>query len=192
MGLFAAMLGAGIGVACFGYSYVTDGRAQAQKMADAMVQALERAQLTTTGDVTLADGSTVGLEPGTRVVLAPNSTVRVDPSSIVKAPGVVNPDAHSPPASPPVQAQPVPENKVITQFTIFKKVAFDKGEVVTGWNFNNSNQATPTYQYCYYHEKAADTVAVVTDLGRDGQILDDPKARPGLDLISAFNRCTWF
>ena len=30
MGLLAAMLGAGIGLACFGYSYVTDGRAQAQ------------------------------------------------------------------------------------------------------------------------------------------------------------------
>jgi hypothetical protein len=27
------MLGAGIGLACFGYSYMTDGRAQAQKMA---------------------------------------------------------------------------------------------------------------------------------------------------------------
>ena len=30
IGVLAAMLGAGIGLACFGYSYVTDGRAQAQ------------------------------------------------------------------------------------------------------------------------------------------------------------------
>jgi hypothetical protein len=71
----------------------------------------------------------------------------------------------------------LPENKVITQFTIFKKVAFDKEEVVTGWNLENSNQNTPTYQYCYYHEKAADTVAVVTDLGRDGQILEIRRRR---------------
>src|SRR4051794_18201718 len=56
-GVLAAMLGAGIGLACFGYSYVIDGRAQAQKMADAMVQALEKAHLTTTGDVKLVDGS---------------------------------------------------------------------------------------------------------------------------------------
>ena len=58
-GLLAAMLGAGIGIACFGYSYVIDGRSQARKMADAMVEALEKAQLTTAGSVKLADGSSV-------------------------------------------------------------------------------------------------------------------------------------
>ena len=190
MGVLAAMLGAGIGLACFGYSYVTDGRAQAQKMADAMVLALEKAQLTTTGNVILADGSTVGLASGGQVKLAPNSTVRVDPSSIVKVAGVVNPD--TPPVSPPAPAAPALENKIITQFTIFKKVAYHDGEVVTGWNFDNSNQITPTYQYCYYHEKAVDTVAVITDLGRNGQILDNLKPRPGVDLISAFHSCMWF
>jgi hypothetical protein len=76
MGVLAATLGAGIGFACFGYSYVTDGRAQAQKMADAMVQALEKAQFTATGTVKLADGSTVGFALGDQVMLAPNSTVR--------------------------------------------------------------------------------------------------------------------
>ena len=135
MGELAAMLGAGIGFACFGYSYVADGRAQAQKMADAMVQALEKGQLTTTGDVKLADGSTVGLAPGGQVTLAPNSTVRVDPSSTVKVPGIVNPDTHSIAAPPPVQAAPSPQGKVVTQYTIFKTVSFDRGQVVTGWNF---------------------------------------------------------
>src|SRR5215510_4489621 len=72
-GVLAAMVGAGIGLACFGYSYVVDGRAQAQKMADAMVQALEKARLTTTGEVRLADGSIVSLAPNGQVTLAPNS-----------------------------------------------------------------------------------------------------------------------
>jgi hypothetical protein len=192
MGVLAAMLGAGIGLACFGYSYVTDGRAQARKMADAMVQALEKAQLTTTGDVKLADGSTVGLAPGGQVTLAPNSTVRVDPSSTVKVAGFVNPDPRSTTAPPLGEAAPSPQNKVITQYTIFKKVSFDKGQVVTGWNFDNSNQINPANQYCYYIEKAIDTVEVITDLGTDGKMLDNLKPRPGVDLFSAFNSCTWF
>jgi hypothetical protein len=181
LGVFAAMLGAGIGLACFGYSYVTDGRAQAQKMADARVQALEKAQLTTTGDVKLADGSTVGLTPGGQVMLAPNSTVRVESSSALKVPGFVNPDTHSTAPPPPIQAAPSPQSKVITQYTIFKTVSFDKGQVVTGWNFDDSNQINPAYQYCYYSE-----------LGRNGAMMENLKSRPGIDLIAAFNNCVWF
>jgi hypothetical protein len=192
MGVLVAMLGAGIGLACFGYSYVTDGRAQAQKMADAMVQALERAQLTTTGDVKLADGSTVGLAPGGQVMLAPNSAVRVDPSSTVKVPGILNPDTHSTTAPPPVQAAASPQNKVITQYTIFKTVAFDKGQVVTGWNFANSNQISPVLQYCYYSEQSGDLVQVRTELGANGAMMENLKPRPGVDLIAAFDNCVWF
>jgi hypothetical protein len=192
MGVLAAMLGAGIGLACFGYSYVTDGRAQAQKMADAMVQALEKAQLTTTGDIKLADGSTVGLAPGGQVMLAPNSTVRVDPSSSVKLAGFIAPDTHSTTALPPVQAAPTPQNKVITQYTTFNTVSFDKGQVVTGWNFDNSNQINPAYQYCYYSERSDELVQVRTELGRNGARIENLNPRPGVDLIAAFNNCVWF
>jgi hypothetical protein len=192
MGVLAAMLGAGIGLACFGYSYVTDGRAQAQKMADAMVQALEKAQLTTTGDIKLADGSTVGLAPGGQVMLAPNSTVRVDPSSSVKLAGFIAPDTHSTTAPPPVQAAPTPQNKVITQYTTFNTVSFDKGQVVTGWNFDNSNQINPAYQYCYYSERSDELVQVRTELGRNGARIENLNPRPGVDLIAAFNNCVWF
>jgi hypothetical protein len=187
MGLLAAMLGAGIGLACFGYSYVTDGRAQAQKMADAMVQALEKAQLTTTGDVKLADGSTVGVAPGGQVTLAPNSVVRVDPSSIVNADMPPRPTA----TVTPIPATS-PQNRVVTQFTIFKTVSFGNGEVVTGWIFADSNQTNPATQYCYYSEKADDTIAVRTDLATNGTMLSNLKPRPGMDLIAAYNSCVWF
>lgn len=192
MGLLATMVGAGIGLACFGYSFVSDGRMQAQKMAEAMVQALEKAQLTTTGDVKLADGSTVGLAPGAQITLAPNSVVRVDPSSIAKVAGNVNADAHPITAPPSVQPMPSPENKVITQYTTFKSIAFDKGRVVTGWNFDNSNQTHPTNQYCYYTEKADDAVHLTTQLGRDGGMVKDVKPPRGVDVIAAFNSCVWF
>jgi hypothetical protein len=64
LGVLAALIGLGVGLALFGYSYVTDGRAQAEKLASAMVQALEKAQLTTVGEVKITEGSTVGLAPG--------------------------------------------------------------------------------------------------------------------------------
>jgi hypothetical protein len=192
MGVLAAMLGAGIGFACFGYSYITDGRAQAQKMADAMVQALEKAQFTTTGEIKLADGSTVGLAPGGQVTLAPNSRVRVDTSSTVRAGEFPNPDTHSTPTPLPVQAAPSPQNRIVTQYTTFKTVSFDKGQVVTGWNFDNSNQINPANQYCYYSEKSDELVQVRTELGRNGAMIENFKPRPGVDLIAAFNNCVWF
>jgi hypothetical protein len=139
----------------------------------------------------LADGSTVGLAPGGQVTLAPNGTVRMEPSSTVKVPGSVNPDAHSTTAPPPVQAAS-PQNKVITQYTIFKTVSFDKGQVVTGWNFDNSNQIDPASQYCYYSEKSDDLVQVRFELGKNGAMIENFKSRPGVDLIAAFHNCVWF
>jgi hypothetical protein len=191
IGLLAAMVGAGIGLACFGYSFVSDGRAQAHKMADAMRQALEKAQLTATGELKLADGSTVGLAPGGQVAIAPGSVVRVDPSTTVKVAGK-NDDVLPPPALPPVQTTPSLQSKVITQYTIFKTVQFGKGQVVTGWIFADSNQANPANQYCYYSEKADDTIAVRTDLGTNRTMLNNLKPRPDMDLIAAYNSCIWF
>jgi hypothetical protein len=194
IGVLAAMVGAGIGLACFGYSYVADGHAQAQKMADAMVQALEKAQLTTTGEIKLADGSVAGLAPGGQVTLAADSVVGVDPSSTVRVAGIVNADVPPRPitAVTPIQPAPSPQGKVITEYTIFKTVLFDNGQVVTGWRFDNSNQSNPTSQYCYYTEKADDTTQVRTDLAMNGRMLDNLKPRPRLDPIAAYNSCIWF
>jgi hypothetical protein len=193
IGVLAAMVGAGIGLACFGYSFVTDGRAQAQKMADAISQALERAQLTTTGEIKLADGSTVSLATGGQVTLAPNSVIRVDPSPTVRVAEIVNADM------PPRQTATVtpipdttPQNRVVTQFTIFKTVSFGDGHVVTGWIFADSNQTNPANQYCYYSEKADDTIEVKTDLATNGTMLNNLKPRPGMDLIGAYNSCIWY
>jgi hypothetical protein len=191
-GLFAAMLGAGIGLACVGYSCVVDGRAQAQKMADAMARALEKAHLITTGEVKLADASIVGLAPGGQVTLAPNSTVRVDPSSAVRIAGTVIADARATSTAPIIQTSPAAETKVVTQYTTFKTVEFGKGRVVTGWRFDNSNQTNPSDQYCYYDEPADNKSHVRIDLGENGTMLDNLQSRVGLNLTAAFGNCNWF
>jgi hypothetical protein len=66
-----------------------------------------------------------------------------------------------------------PQNRVVTQFTIFKTVPFGNGEVVTGWIFADSNQTNPANQYCYYSEKAEATIAVRTDLATNGTMLNN-------------------
>jgi len=192
VGLLAAMLGAGIGLACFGYSYVVDGRAEAQKLADAMVEALEKAHLTTTGEVKMADGSIVSLAPGGQVTLVPNSTVHLDPSSIVRVTETPVTDTRSASSGPIIQSSPAPETKVVTQYTIFRTVAFGRGSVVTGWRFDNSNQVNPTDQYCYYDEPANDKTHLRIDLGENGIIVDSLQPRVGVDMTAAFGNCNWF
>jgi hypothetical protein len=54
-------------------------------MADAFVQALEKARLTTTGEIRLADGSIVGLASGGQVTIAPNSTKSIPTQIILNA-----------------------------------------------------------------------------------------------------------
>lgn len=188
VGVLAALLGAGVGLACFGYSYVNDGRNQAQKIGDAIVQALKTTKLNVTGDIKMADGSAVALAPGGQVGIAPDSIVRVALPSI----GIGNANGRSTTIAPPVEVAPLPETKVVTQYTIFKTVSLGKGHVVTGWNFDNSNQVNPAKQYCYYDELAADNTHVRTDLGQNGTMMNNLPPRAGVDLTAAFNNCVWF
>jgi hypothetical protein len=191
IGALAALTGLGIGFALFGYSYVTDGRTQAEKLAAAMIQALEKAQLTTVGEVKIAEGSTVGLAPGGMVSLDPNSAVRID-SSPTSLPGVGNRDVSATPAPNVTDTNQSPQNRVVTQYTTFKTVPFGAGVVVTGWNFDNSNQITPSNQYCYYDESSANDTHVRTDLGTDALIRTTSGANHGVDVPTAFRSCIWF
>jgi hypothetical protein len=83
---------------------------------------------------------------------------------------------------------------IITKFTVFKSVPFERGQIKTGWNFLTSAQKYPTDQYCYYTEslEAASGLDVRIDIGTDEK-MDAPKTLPkGFDVAAAFNRCVWF
>jgi len=81
---------------------------------------------------------------------------------------------------------------MITNFTVFKRVPFENGHVMTGWVFLTSAQKAPTSQYCYYTENAeASGLDVVLDIAQD-QKIEKPKTMPkGFDMLAAFNRCVW-
>jgi hypothetical protein len=85
-----------------------------------------------------------------------------------------------------------PTPGALARNTTFKTVSFDRGQVVTGWNFDNSDQINPAYQYCYYSERSDELVQVRTELGRNGAMMENLKPRPGVDLIAAYNNCVWF
>jgi hypothetical protein len=82
---------------------------------------------------------------------------------------------------------------LVTNFTVFKSVPFEKGMVMTGWKFLTSAQTTPTDQYCYY------TVGLNTpgfnvrvDIGTDGELVTPQSLPPGFDINAAFAKCVWF
>ncbi len=221
VGALMALTGVGVAAALFGWSLVKDERPSADKIADALVRALDRTTLKAAGEFRLAPGSTVRLDNAT-VALDPNATVRVgeplklDPAATVRldseprSPGGQEgaqqgsqpgnqpgnqPGAQARPTSAQLRqdAKPGSGARAVTNYTIFKSVPLGQGSVVTGWSFSSSEQTAPTRQYCYYVQDAgADGGSQVkVDVAIDGQML--PNLRPrGFEPAAAAASCTWF
>ena len=167
------LVGMGVGVACYGYSYVTDQRAAQGTLTTAMVNALNKVTLKTEGTVK-ADGS-----------------VKLD-----------NTDGNTMPRPTEQQLHPTSQSasnvKPVTNFSVFKTVQYQGGIIVTGWTFNSNEDKRPSRQYCYY-TKQLDTdnaTSLRYDLGFDGMMVDrkDNRQFSGLpfDIGSAFANCVWF
>ena len=79
----------------------------------------------------------------------------------------------------------------ITNFTVFKSVPFQTGEVKTGWTFLTSAQKEPTRQYCYYAESDNDSdVSIRINVATDERI-ETPKT-PIKAFDPAAAKCVWF
>jgi hypothetical protein len=178
-----------------GYSYVTRNTDASNIFASTFSKALAEVQLRAVaegtvqlqpGELSLARDQTVSLDPSSRVLLDPTAKVRADGEIQVQTPSVSPLDT----TPPPRRAATTP---TITNFTVFKEVDFDKGQVVTGWKFLTSAQKFPTTQYCYYTEKLeASLFDPVVYIGLNEE-LDPPKQPPqGFDIAAAFKKCVWF
>jgi hypothetical protein len=164
-GILCALIGAGIGAAFYGYSYIgTDRAPRTDQVAQALAEALEK--------TTLKVEPTAKPEP-----IRPAATPVPKPTETQ-----LDPDA-----APPSRAN------VATAFTVFKNVPFGSGQVVTGWNFASGDQASPNHQYCYYSEHIDGTSKVTIDLGENGKTLPPPsKTRTTVDPVRAYANCVWF
>ena len=199
VGTMLALLGVGVGAALFGYSYVHDPRSSVEKMATAFSEALEKTSLKTTGEVrldptaqvALKDGAVVDIEPTARVKLDANGVVvKLDPNAKINAGTQTVPQPTigqlKPDASPPSNA------KVVTNYTVFKAVAYEKGFVSTGWTFTSSEESAPDYEYCYYAKTVETNLAFRLDLAKNGTMLPQIKADRGFEAAKAASNCVWF
>jgi hypothetical protein len=189
--------GAALGIAFYGYSYITENVRTLDTLSSAFSKALSGVQLRATAEgnvriepreLTLARGQTISLDGNSRVLLDPTAKVRADGEIKIQTPSISVPQSITPRSPTRVTT--------ITNFTVFKSVPFEKGTVMTGWNFLTSVQERPTSQYCYYTQNSeAPALDAVVDIAHD-EVQTAPKTMPndstGFDMTAAFKKCVWF
>jgi len=195
LGLVTFGIGVAAGFGFYGYSYVTRNTDAANTFASTFSKALAEVQLRAIAEgtvklepneISLAKDQTISLDPSSRVLLDPTAKVRADGEIEVQVPSISVLDGA--PQPPRANANPI-----ITNFTVFKTVEFEKGQIWTGWTFLTSAQKFPTHQYCYYTEKLEGSQFEPVVYIASNEDLDPPKELPkGFDIDAAFQRCVWF
>jgi len=194
LGVLAFGIGAAVGIGFYGYSQVTRNSSSMDILSSAFSKALSEAHLRATAggtvqieprELQLAKGQTISLDSNSRIFLDPKATVIADGEINVLTPSVSIPQSTT--------GRPTARIPAITNFTVFKSVPYEKGDVLTGWKFLTSAQKFPTSQYCYYTEKSdTSPLEPVVYIGVDEK-LTRPKQLPNdFDINAAFNRCVWF
>jgi hypothetical protein len=194
VGFLGLGLGAAVGLGFFGYSYVNQNSDNLNILSSTFSKALSEARLQATAkgtvqlephEIFLAKGQTVSFDNNSRVLLDPAAKVLANGELTVQAPSISVPQGSAQKSTPKIP--------VITNFTVFKRVPFEKGSVWTGWQFLTSVQKYPTSQYCYYTESSEISGAdAVIDVGNDRKPVTSGKAPQGMDMSAAFNSCVWF
>ncbi|WP_315736542.1 hypothetical protein [Bradyrhizobium sp. SZCCHNR1093] len=196
LGLCAALWGVGIGFAFFGYSKTTSSDAAANRIASAVAEGISRAQVKTivggtmmlapTAELRLAGGQTVGLDPATTVSLDPDSTVKMIGDFKLDVPQ---------PSKEQLQVDTTSISKELpsTRYTVFRFVRFGSGSVVTAWNFELTDTATPNFQRCYYEEILSSGVSAIQNIAFNG-LPKPPNAlnKMSFDFDGAVANCIWF
>jgi hypothetical protein len=186
LGVWMLLGGIGVGAVLCGYSYVTDQRAAAGNLADALVTALHQTTITTAGVAKLAeDGKTVKLDTSDPLRLdTTGATVHLDTT-----------DASIRPTEQQLRSQAVPQSgaKPVTDFIVFKTVEWGKGSVITGWEYGGNEDETPKSQFCYYNTPVdpGNGIFMRYDIANDG-VLDNRASKYPFDAQKAFSHCIWF
>jgi hypothetical protein len=185
-------IGAALGIGFFGYSFITRNSDNQMLLTSSIVDALNQVQIEATAEGTVQlDPHEIQLAKGQMVTISSDSRIRLDPEAKVMANGEMR--VQLPSITLPQSVTPRANTKIpiITNFTIFKSVPFDRGSVVTGWIFLTSAQRAPTNQYCYYIERDDDPdTAVKIDIADDGVMESNKKG--SFDISTAFDKCVWF
>jgi hypothetical protein len=178
VGVLAMMVGAGVGLAFLGYARSKDASGAAERLADTLTKALERAKL----HAELNPDASVKLDPAAQVAMDPAAQVHLADDKALPHP---TREQLKEDASPASKAQ------VKTNYTIFKAVHFGTGEVVTGYNF--APQGTvPEHQYCYFADGIDRQSFKTLHIAAEGRYIAPVSAPPGFDARQAAQNCVWF
>ena len=193
LGLVGLGVGAALGLVFVGYSFVTRNSDNQTLLTSAIIEALSQVQIRANAEGTVQlEPHEIQLAKGQMITISPDSKVRLNPGAKVLADGEMRiqlPSISVPQAATPRANTRIP---IITNFTVFKNVPFDKGSVWTGWIFLTSAQRMPTSQYCYYIERDEDPdTALKIDIADDG-VIESKKTTGSFDIGAAFKKCVWF
>jgi hypothetical protein len=180
--------------ALYGYSYMISVKPAAEQTAKALVQALERSQLTTivsgtmslapNSELKLTDGQKVRLEEGAMVKLAANSSVRVIGDLNVDMPQPSNGQLQ-------LDTRGKSNDLPFTSYTIFRSVPYASGEVATGWAYELSDRQRPKAQYCYYATHSVDKRSTKYQIAFDG-VPQRATRLEKAEFDGALGNCIWF
>jgi hypothetical protein len=194
LGILMFGIGAATGIGCYGYSKITQQSSSMESLTSSFSAALSKTQLkgVAEGTVSIAPNE-IRLASGQTISLDPRSQVFLDPKAMVRVQGDIN---------IPMPSVSIPQNTVgrsaasfpiITNFTVFKSLPYQNGDVLTGWKFLTSAQQFPTAQYCYYTEKSETSpLEPVVYIGVDEKLTPPKQLPKGFDISGAFSRCVWF
>jgi hypothetical protein len=195
VGGMITLFGLGAGAALFGYSFVSDARPEAERMAEVLGQAISKSTLKVdaNGEVTIAEGAEVSLKPGAKVGIDPRSLLRIDPNSTVRAvagPPSLGAGLTEQQLQPEAQADS--GNPVTTSYTVFKTTEYGPGQVSTSWSYASGEADVPEEQSCFFLMNVGGQRGLRVDIGENGRQLAPKRRIPNVNFNDAYRLCTWF
>jgi hypothetical protein len=194
IGFLGFGIGSALGLAFFGYSFVTRTTDNSELLSKAIIKALGSVQLHGVSEGTVKlESHEIRLAKGQTIAIDSNSRLKLDPSAKVLADGELKVQAPTISVPQNTSVRNATATPAITNFTVFKSVPFQKGAILTGWIFLTSAQRVPTSQYCYYNENAdSSDISVRVNIGNDEKIETPKTPIKAFDIATAFSKCVWF
>jgi hypothetical protein len=191
-----ALTGLGVAAAFVGYSHLNSLTDAADLISRSVADALQKAELKSvvTGKMALDSTSGVKLAPDQTIRLSEGTMVKLDPSSSVRIIGNIKVDVPQP-SKQQLQLDTTSQSDQLpfTEYTVFRDIDYEKGHVVTGWNYDLTDQMRPQTQICYYEESHSQGVSARYTLA----VNNYPRRPSALTKVSfdfdgALANCIWF
>jgi hypothetical protein len=190
------LTGLGCAASFVGYSHLSNLSSAADMISRSLADSIKRMELKSvvSGKMILSPNSEVKLAPGQVIRLAEGTTVKLDPSSAVRIIGNMKVDVPQPSKQQLQLDTTSPSEQLpFTEYTIFKDVNYERGHVVTGWNYDLVDPMRPKSQLCYYEESPSQGVSSRYTLS----VNNYPRRPSALTKVSfdfdgALANCIWF